>query len=289
MSRAGPAAATIDDVSSWTEQIDVVLCDLDGVIWLAHEPIAGSVEAVDALRRSGRRVLFVTNNSAATVGEHERALAAIGIDARGDVLSSAMAVTQVVQPGERVLVAAGPGVTEALEGAGAEVVANTGRPLRRGVDAVVVGLHREFDYDRLSVAAAAARECGRLIGTNTDTTYPTPEGLLPGGGSILAAVASASGVAPTIVGKPHLPLASLVGSLLGTPGAPFSPERTLMVGDRPETDGRFAALLGCRFALVRSGVSTAATAVDSDVAIDVDGADLAAVVRHVVGTGSVDD
>jgi 4-nitrophenyl phosphatase len=289
MSRLDRRTATIGSVSDWIDGIDTVLCDLDGVVWLAHQPIAGSVDAVAALRRSGRRVLFVTNNSAATVAAHEEALAAVGIAARSDVVSSAMAVTPLVHAGQRVLVAAGPGVAEALDAAGAEVVINTGEPLDEPVDAVVVGMHRDFDYDRLAVAADEARRCGRLIGTNTDSTYPTPHGLLPGGGSILAAVASASGIEPTIAGKPHQPLATLVASMLSTPQRPFVPARALMVGDRPETDGRFAERLGCRFALVRSGVSASGTVIDGAPSIDLDVADLAEVARRLVGTDADQD
>ncbi len=284
MSRRGLAAATITSVDDWIGGIDTVLCDLDGVVWLAHDPIVGSVEAVAALRRAGRRVLFVTNNSAATLAEHRHALEQIGVAAAGDVVSSAMAVTSLVTAGERVLAAAGAGVVEALERAGAEVVANTGRALRGPVDAVVVGLHRSFDYDRLAVAAEAARTCGRLIGTNSDTTYPTPDGLLPGGGSILAAIASASGVEPIIAGKPHQPMATLVASMIeGSNGSTIG-DRVLMVGDRPETDGLFAARLGCRFALVRSGVSSPGTPLATTTPIDLDVADLAAVARFVGGT-----
>jgi 4-nitrophenyl phosphatase len=282
MSRRSAATATIDGVEDWTPGIDTVLCDLDGVVWLAHQPIAGSVEAVADLRRSGRRVIFVTNNSAATAAQHEQALAEVGIAAHGDVASSAMAVTALVAPGTRVLVAAGPGVVEALERAGADVVINTGEPLTDAVDAVVVGIHRDFDYDRLAVAADAARRCRRLIGTNTDSTYPTPDGLLPGGGSILAAVAVASGIDPVIAGKPHQPLATLVESMLAEPQGAFDPARVLMVGDRPETDGRFAALLGCRFALVRSGVNPAASEIDDVTTVDLDVADLAEVSRRLV-------
>jgi 4-nitrophenyl phosphatase len=280
MSRHERSAATIDEMAHWIDDVETVLCDLDGVVWLAHQPIDGSVAAVAALRGTGRRVLFVTNNSAATLHDHETALADVGIPAAGDVVSSAMAVTELVEAGQRVLVAGGPGVEEALASAGAEVVLNTGAPLGRDVDAVVVGMHREFDYDRLAVAAEQARRSGRLIGTNTDTTYPTPDGLLPGGGSILAAVATASGVEPVIAGKPHQPLATLVASMLATSDRPFAPHRVLMVGDRPETDGRFAERLGCRFALVRSGVSADGTPIDATTAVDLDLADLAAVARR---------
>ena len=112
-----------------------MLCDLDGVIWLAHQPIAGSVEAVARLRSSGRRVVFVTNNSSARIGEQEAALAAIGIPAGGDVLTSAVAAATLVEPGERVLVCGGPGITEAVTARGAVRSPATTRP---GVDADVV-------------------------------------------------------------------------------------------------------------------------------------------------------
>ncbi len=263
------------------DEIDTVLCDLDGVVWLAHEPIAGSVEAVRDLRRGGRRVLFVTNNSAATLSDHELALARVGIPAEGDIVSSAMALTSLVRSGERVLAAAGPGVVEALDRAGVEVVFNTGTPLSQAVDAVVVGLHRDFDYDRLAVAADAARSCGRLIGTNTDTTYPTPGGLLPGGGSILAAITAASGVEPIVAGKPHQPLATLVEQVVAASVGSFSGDRVMMVGDRPETDGLFAHRLGCRFALVRSGVSAPGAPIEDTTPVDLDVADLGAIARQL--------
>ncbi len=284
MSRLDGATATIEAVDDWTGAIDTVLCDLDGVIWLAHEPIDGSVDAIATLRESGRRVVFVTNNSAATVAEHEAALGIIGISAGGDVASSAMAVTHLIRPGQRVLIAAGPGVVEAVEHAGGEAVVNTGRPTDAEFDAVVVGMHRDFDYDRLAVASGAARACGRLIGTNEDTTYPTPHGLQPGGGSILAAIASASGVEPVIAGKPHEPMAALVATMLARPSEPFAPDRVLMVGDRPETDGLFAARLGSRFALVRSGVSAAGATIAATTPVDLDIADLATLARRLVET-----
>lgn len=233
--------------------VTTVLCDLDGVVWLAHQPIAGSVEAIEVLRAGRSRVMFVTNNSAATEAMHEAALASIGIDATGDVASSAGAAATMVAPGDRVLVAGGPGVVEAFTRRGCDVVVNAPDGLAGSFDAVVVGMHRDFDYGRLAAASAAVRAGARLIGTNSDTTYPTPEGLLPGGGALLAAVAAASGVEPELAGKPHRPMADLVIEMAG--GASFDPRRVVMVGDRIDTDGRFAHTLGCRFALVRSGVT----------------------------------
>ena len=239
-----------------------MLCDLDGVVWLAHRPIPGSVEAIAAIRATGRRVLFVTNNSAATRSEHEAALARIGIDAAGDVVSSSMAAAFLVEPGERVLVTGGPGVSEALAARGATVVDNNGADLEAPVDAVVVGLHRDFDYARLRIAGRAVLDGARLIGTNRDTTFPTPTGLEPGGGSIVAAVASVGGVDATFAGKPEQPMADLVVELVDA-----DPASMLMVGDRPETDGMFAARLGCGFALVETGVTPPGSGTHGDLRV----------------------
>ncbi|MCE2818615.1 MAG: hypothetical protein LW686_08205, partial [Ilumatobacteraceae bacterium] len=107
---------------SKTLSTKVVLCDLDGVVWLAHEPIAGSVEAIARLRSAGIRVLFVTNNSFSTQAQQVAALQKIGIDAEGDVVTSAMSAGLAIQSGWRVLVCGGEGLIEEVRGAGAEVV-----------------------------------------------------------------------------------------------------------------------------------------------------------------------
>jgi 4-nitrophenyl phosphatase len=216
--------------------------DLDGVIWLGDQPIPGAADAVARLQATGEPVVFVTNNSAVPVGEVEAKLARHGIEATGQVLTSAMAAAELVDPGEVALICAGPGVEEALAARGV-------RTVREGkADVVVVGFHRDFDYERMRIASTAVREGARLLGTNDDATYPTPDGLIPGGGAILASVSTASGVTPEVAGKPHRPLADLLRNRVGDEGT--------MVGDRADTDGRFAVALGYRFALVLSGVTT---------------------------------
>jgi 4-nitrophenyl phosphatase len=231
----------------------VVLCDLDGVVWLAHQPIPGSVDAIAALRAAGHRVLFVTNNSAARVEVQEASLLAIGIPAAGDVLTSANAAALLIEPGERVLVCGGEGVIQAVVGRGAVVV--DGEAER--ADVVVVGFHRTFDYEAMLRASRAVLNGARLIGTNDDATYPTPDGPIPGGGAILASIVTASGVAPIVAGKPHEPMAALVRTTVGESAA----KGAVMVGDRPETDGLMAQTLGCRYAHVESGVTAPGTAV----------------------------
>jgi 4-nitrophenyl phosphatase len=244
------------------------LLDLDGVVWLSGVAIPGSPEAVARLRAAGERVLFVTNNSSARVAEQEARLSAIGIPAVGDVVSSAMAAAALLEPGTTALVAGGPGIDEALAERGVTAV-------REGAaDAVLVGFHRDFDFERLRVASGAVRAGARLIGTNDDATYPTPEGEIPGGGAILAAVAYASSVAPTVAGKPFPPMADAVRALVGE-----GPH--VMVGDRPSTDGLFARRLGATFGLVLSGVTKAAD-LPVEPAPDVVGRDLADVVAQLL-------
>ena len=216
--------------------------DLDGVIWLGDALIPGSDAAVAALRRRGEHVVFLTNNSNRVVGDYVAKLEAMGIPTSVDeVVSSAQAAAALVEPGTTAVVCAGPGVTEALEQRGVKAVESG------PADAVVVGWHAEFDYGRLTVAAHAVMGGARLIGTNDDATYPTPTGPIPGGGSLLAAVAYASGADPEVAGKPHPAMVDLVQSRVGTVDH--------IVGDRPDTDGFLARRLGARFHLVLSGVT----------------------------------
>ena len=221
------------------------ILDLDGVLWLSDDPIPGSADAIARLRARGDSVLFVSNNSSARVGEYLAKLERVGVPAESDdLVTSGQAAATLLEPGQTAFLCAGPGVEEALN-------ARDVRTVRSGdADAVVVGWHRDFDYEELTRAATAVMRGDRLIGTNDDATYPTPEGPIPGGGAILAAVATAAGVDPTVAGKPHRPMVDLVRARLGN-----HLDGSTVVGDRPSTDGLLAAALGVRFALVLSGVT----------------------------------
>lgn len=261
--------------STGRHEVQHVLCDLDGVVWLARRPIPGAVRAIERLRSAGRRVLFVTNNSMSVVADQESALAAIGILADGDVVTSAQAGASLVQAGERVLVCGAAGLVEAVAARGAVIVSEG------PADAVVVGLHHDFDYWRLHAASAAVRAGARFVATNDDPTFPTPEAFTPGAGALVAAIRVAAGVEPVIAGKPHAPMAALVAERCGPD---FRPDRAVVVGDRPSTDGLFARAIGCPFALVRSGVIAPGDRPDADTDPMLDVADLAAVVDHLLGT-----
>ncbi len=190
-------------------------------------------------------------------------------------MNSAQAAATLVAPGDVVMVGGGAGIFEALEARGVRAV---DADFRGHVDAVVVGLYRDFDYPKLTALSNAIRNGATFIATNDDATYPTPDGPVPGGGAIVAAVATASGVAPIVTGKPNEPMAVVVRERCGPA---FTPGSTLMVGDRWTTDGAFAVTLGCAFAQVRSGVTAPGAAIDGHADIDV--ADLAAVIGVILG------
>jgi 4-nitrophenyl phosphatase len=253
------------------------ILDLDGVVWLSERPIPGSPEAVAALREAGHRVMFLTNNAGPRVADLVEKLEGMGIPAQSDeVVTSAQAAASMLEPGGTALLCAGPGVREALEARGIEVV------LDGDADAVVVGFHRDFDYERLTAAFLAVHHGARLVGTNDDTTYPTPDGPIPGGGAILAAVAAAAGVEPEVAGKPYAPMADLLAARLAGPNLGGDAEGSILVGDRPSTDGLMARRLGLPFALVLSGV-TAEEEVSADDRPDHVVADLATLVRQELG------
>ena len=221
------------------------ILDLDGVIWLGPDVVPGVPEAVARLRDAGERVLFLTNNSSRPVSDVLEKLEGMGIEAAADqIATSALAAAEMLEEGSTALVCGGVGVEEALDRRGVQRVSEG------DADAVVVGWFKEFDYDRLTAAFHAVSKGARLIGTNDDPTYPTPDGPIPGGGSLLAAVSVAAGVEPEVAGKPHQPMADLVRSRLGD-----DTDHAILVGDRPSTDGAMARRLGVKFALVMTGVS----------------------------------
>lgn len=184
----------------------------------------------------------MTNSALRTPGQVAEKLASHGIhDAEAEVVTAAMAAATMVESGERVLVIGSQGLHDAVTGRGAEVV--TDGP----ASAVIVGITFDFDYDCMHRAMSAINGGARFIATNLDPTYPAADGFLPGNGALVAAVATAAEIEPTVAGKPFAPIAALTRALIGDHG--------IMVGDRPDTDGDFATEMGYDFGLVFSGVT----------------------------------
>jgi 4-nitrophenyl phosphatase len=244
--------------------------DLDGVVWLAGNPIPGSPEAVRRLHDAGERLVFVTNNSGPTRAEYVARLGRAGIEADPDeLLTSSQAAASLLAPGSRAAVVGDPGIEEALEERGVAAVTVADHP-----DAVVVGRSVNLDFAGLAAAASAIRAGARFVATNNDATFPTPHGLEPGAGAIVAYLEVSSGQKAEVAGKPNQAAADLLRARYGPAG--------LVVGDRPDTDGRFAERIGAPFALVLSGVTgTADLPVTPAPALVAD--DLAAVVAERTG------
>jgi len=185
---------------------DGLIIDLDGVIWRGGDPIPGAAETIAAVRRSGTRVLFVTNEPRRSQAALAARLTEIGIPATvADVRTSAAVAARVAGslPGlvdRRALVVGPPALHDEIKGAGFQLV--TGEQAREA-GVVVVGGHEGFGYRELRAAAVAVRGGARLIATGRDAVFPMPDGPWPATGAILAAIETAGGSPAVVVGKPE--------------------------------------------------------------------------------------
>jgi HAD superfamily hydrolase (TIGR01450 family) len=232
-----------------TELYDVALLDLDGVVYLGPEPIAGVPEALAAARAAGMRLTFVTNNAARpphVVADH---LTELGIAAKsGEVVTSAQAAARHLADrlpgGARVLVVGADGLEQALLERGLVPVADA----RGQVDAVVQGFSPELNWHLLAEGSIGINRGVPWVATNLDPTVPSTRGRLPGNGSLVAALRHATGKEPVVTGKPDPAMHR--ESVLRS-GA----QRPIVVGDRLDTDIEGASAVGCPSLLVLSGVT----------------------------------
>ena len=232
--------------------IEGLVCDMDGVLYRGDEAVPGAGEAISFLRARRVRVLFCTNNSRYTVEHYAERLAGMGLPVSPEeILTSGVVTAEVLAgrgfKGKAAMVLGGEGVRAALTDAGLDVTrAQESSP----ADVVVVGLDPEFDYAKLAKAAAAVRDGAVFVATNADATFPAPGGLLPGAGSILAAVEAASGRKAEVMGKPHPPMTAAIARRFE------GLRRVAIVGDRADTDLVAGEELGWKKVLVLSGVTS---------------------------------
>ena len=230
--------------------IRAVVSDMDGVLWRGDTPLPGLVNFFSLLQDWRLPWVLATNNSSKSRQDYVRKLAIMGVPdvPVENIVTSGTATAAWLKrkyaPGTRVHVFGGDGLREELRNAGFCVA-------DRDVAAVVAGLNRDLCYEDLYLASHLIRNGACFVGTNPDTTFPAANGVAPGAGSLLAALEAASGVAPTIIGKPHPPMFEAALELLGTDAS-----QTLMVGDRMNTDILGAARVGMRTALVMTGIAS---------------------------------
>lgn len=231
---------------------DVTLLDLDGVIYLLEEAIAGAEEAVQSLRRQGNQPVFVTNNASRLAGEVAQLLTDVGVKASAvEVQTSAQTAVELIadrlrdHSPRRVLVTGSAALAEEVVEAG---LSPTQDPLQAG--AVVQGYAPSLGWSDLADAAIAIRQGALWVATNTDATLPSPHGPLPGNGSLVNAVAMAVERRPDIIaGKPEPVIYQQVMDR-------FPGEKHIAVGDRWDTDIAGANAAGIDSMLVFTGVTS---------------------------------
>lgn len=234
-------------------QIAGVVMDMDGVLWRGNEALPGLTAFFDFLRGHALPFALATNNSRMSQRDYVEKLARMGVhDIRLEqIVTSGTATAAYVQrhypAGSTIHVLGGDGLREVLTNAGYKV---TGA-LDLTAVAVTVGLDFELTYEKLKNATLTLHAGADFIATNGDLTFPSPEGLIPGAGSIAAALSAASGRQPISMGKPAAPMFEAAIAVMGT-----SAQYTLMIGDRLDTDIAGAAALGLPTALVLTGVTT---------------------------------
>jgi HAD superfamily hydrolase (TIGR01450 family) len=236
-----PIAARVD-------RYDQLILDLDGCVWVGDDPIPGSIEAIAALREAGKRVAFVTNDSRHALEDHVRKLWGLGLQASlADVVSASAAMQHLLAErygGRSAFVIGGDSFHRHVADAGCRILNAT--DLASRADLALVAHSDRLVYDDLRNASLAVRRGAELLATSRDATLPMPDGLWPGTGSILAAIETASGQRASIVGKPEPQLLYTALDRLGE-------GRTLVVGDRLDSDVAAASKAGLDAALVLTG------------------------------------
>lgn len=234
-------------------KVKAIVCDMDGVLWRGIEPLPGMNALFDCFHREKIPFALATNNSRKTPDDYIHKLAGMGVDgiARHHIVTSGTATVSYLRrkypAGARLFVVGGDGLKQMLVQAGFALV-------EEDAGVVVCGIDFDLTYSKMRTAALQIRRGADFIGTNPDSSFPSPAGLVPGAGSILALLEAASGIAPTIIGKPERAMFEAVLRQLGA-----QPGETLMIGDRIGTDIQGAQAVGMRTALVMTGVETAAS------------------------------
>ncbi|KAH7910727.1 HAD-like domain-containing protein [Hygrophoropsis aurantiaca] len=277
-------------------QYDTWMFDCDGVLWRGDHLIDGALEALSILRERGKRIIFVTNNASKSRRSYKGKFDQLGVEARveeifGSAYASAVYISSVMKipKDKKVYVIGMTGIEEELREEGVSFIGgtdpadNTLEPfslanftLDPDVSAVLCGLDVQINYTKLSKAFQyLTRNPGcQFLATNEDSTYPSADGLLPGAGAISAPLRFATEREPISIGKPAKTMLDCIQAKIH-----FDPKRTIMIGDRLNTDILFGHAGGLATLLVMTGITLEA---------DITGPNASAIVPDYV-TASIGD
>lgn len=259
-----------------SRRLRALLFDMDGVLYRGRRALPGARALLETLQRDGTPFALVTNNSTRSPRQYVRHLAAMGmhVPAERIVTSSVGTVAYlrtIARPGSRVLVVGERALRAAVVRAGFTLSSDR-------ASVVIVGLDRRVTYKKLAQALAALNRGAAFIATNPDPMLPTERGLLPGAGSIVAALRYASGREPVVIGKPDPRLLREAMKRAGS-----RPEQTAMVGDQRSTDIAAGRAAGTFNILVLTGVDANRRAGRDDARPDLIVPDLQALRRWLDG------
>lgn len=255
--------------------IKALIIDMDGVIWKGDAPIGDLPSTFRKIRERGLRFVFATNNGTKSPEEYQEKLRTLGVEIEpSQVVTSALGIAFMLDreypKGTKIFMIGENGICAALEEKGFEILS-----VERAQEAqiFVMGIDRGINFQKVAEATLLVRNGIPFYATNTDRTFPTPRGEIPGAGAWLSIITTATGVNPIVAGKPYPFLMELALEKLGT-----KKEETLVVGDRLETDIAAGQRVGCPCALVLSGVSTREEAGQWTPKIDMVADDLASLI-----------
>jgi HAD superfamily hydrolase (TIGR01450 family) len=244
--------------------LDGLVVDLDGVVWLGPEPVPGSARALGELRARGIALVFLTNDPSGSRAEYAARLKQVDVEAtEAEIVTSGSALASLIRDregaGKAVFVIGSPSLKGELERVGLRLVGGE-------AEVVAVGGHPGFDYDELRIAAQAVRRGASLYAAGRDATFPMPDGPWPATGSILAAVETATGARAISAGKPEPYIFEIARSLLP------DRHRVAIVGDHLESDIAGGKRAGLTTILVLTGATSRAeleaAEVEPDVVLD---------------------
>lgn len=233
-------------------QVKGLLLDMDGVLWYDNNPIGDLPYIFNGISDLGLKVMFATNNATKTAEEYQNKLSNFGVLVKPEqIITSAEAAAKYMQQhfpaGSLVYVVGSDSLKSVVQKYGFQVAPVEDQTLAQ---IVLVALDVNLTFEKIRNAALLIRKGAAFIATNTDVTYPMPQGLWPGAGSIVAAIATAAGQKPFVIGKPETPMYELAFQEME-----LHPNQIMAVGDRLETDIAGAKKAGCLAGLVLSGIA----------------------------------